>query len=73
MNTAVLITLIVVGGIVIISLTAIAWLWRVTGRGISSLPFPGGQREVTGRIDFLEEEIRELRRDVDDLKSRMSR
>lgn len=66
MNTAIVITLIIVGGVVLISLVAIAWLWSMTSRGLGSLPLRGS-REPDRRLDALEQEVRQLREDVDRL------
>lgn len=68
MNTAVLITLIIVGGVVIVSVMGIAWLWYATARGISGV-FRGGGTAL-GRVESLEREVKELRREVSELKSK---
>lgn len=68
MDTAVIITLIIVCGIVLISLVAIAWLWSLTARGVSGIRGLGS----INRQKELEDEVKELRREVDDLKKRIS-
>lgn len=64
MDTAVIITLIIVGGIVIISLMAIGWLWSMTSRGIG----PGAS---VNRQKELEEKVKDLQREVVDIKKRL--
>ena len=72
MNTAVLITLIIVGGVVLISLAGIglaAWLAK---RGLASFSSRQARGHEAREMESLEKEVQELRRDVDDLKRRMS-
>jgi hypothetical protein len=68
LNTAVLITLIIVVGVVIVSVTGIGWLWYATARGMSGV-FRGGGSAL-GRVESLEREVKELQREVGELKGK---
>ncbi|MEN6519629.1 MAG: hypothetical protein ABFD46_00550 [Armatimonadota bacterium] len=65
MNTAVIITLIIVAGVVLVSLAGIAWLWSVSSRGL----MPGGN--MNRRQTELENKLNNLQKEVDDLKKRL--
>jgi FtsZ-interacting cell division protein ZipA len=69
---ALYITLVIVGGIVIVALAGIAWLWWTTARGISSAPFGRRDERSASRLDELEKQVQTLRSDVDELKNRSS-
>jgi FtsZ-interacting cell division protein ZipA len=69
---ALYITLVIVGGIVIVALAGIAWLWWTTARGISSAPFGRRVERSASRLDELEKQVQTLRSDVDELKNRSS-
>ncbi|MEN6372420.1 MAG: bZIP transcription factor [Armatimonadota bacterium] len=65
MNTAVIITLIIVAGVVLISLVGIGWLWSMTSRGL----MPGSS--AARQQKELEKKVNDLQKEVDDLKKRL--